>query len=76
MSPTEEKASMKRQKRDMNTRAFDKGYQAGVSGRSLDDCPHEEIEHRQNWTAGWREGRADQWDGLTGVSGVHKMRAV
>ena len=67
---------MRRQKRDMNYRAFDKGYQAGAAGRSIDDCPHEEMDHRQHWIAGWREGRSDQWDGLTGVSGVHKMRAV
>ena len=67
---------MRRQKRDMNSRAFDKGYQAGVSGRSSEDCPHANEEHRQHWLSGWREGRADQWDGLTGVSGVHKLRAV
>lgn len=65
---------MKRHKRDMSSRAFDRGYQAGVSGRSLDDCPHANEEHRQHWVSGWREGRVDQWDGLTGVSGVHKMR--
>jgi len=65
---------MRRQKRDMNSRAFDKGYQAGISGRSSDICPHADEEHRQNWLMGWREGRTDQWDGLTGVSGVHKMR--
>jgi len=64
----------KRQKRDMHSRAFVKGYQAGLSGRSLDDCPHEEIHHRQHWLSGWREGRGAQWDGLVGVSGVHKMR--
>jgi ribosome modulation factor len=67
---------MRRQKRDMNTRAFDKGYQAGLSGRSLDYCPHADDQHRQNWMCGWREGRSDQWDGLTGVNGVHKMRAL
>ncbi len=67
---------MRRQKRDMNTRAFDKGYQAGVSGRSSEDCPHAGDEARLNWLSGWREGRSDQWDGLTGVSGVHKIRAV
>jgi ribosome modulation factor len=67
---------MRRQKRDMNSRAYDRGYQAGVSGRSQDICPHTEEEHRQNWLTGWREGRSDQWDGLTGVSGVHKIRAV
>jgi ribosome modulation factor len=64
---------MRRQKRDMNTRAFDRGYRAGVAGRSSETCPHEEEAHRQNWLSGWREGRADQWDGLTGVSGVHKI---
>ncbi|MCR9104886.1 MAG: ribosome modulation factor [Gammaproteobacteria bacterium] len=67
---------MRRQKRDMSSRAYDRGYHAGVSGRSLDDCPHSDMEHRQNWVAGWREGRSDQWDGLTGISGVHKLRAL
>ena len=67
---------MRRQKRDMNSRAFDRGYQAGLDGRSLDICPHGSGTHRDNWVAGWRQGRVDQWDGLTGVSGVHKLRAV
>ena len=67
---------MRRQKRDMNTRAFDRGYQAGLTGRSIDHCPHEAGEHRYNWVSGWREGRSDQWDGLTGVSGVHKLRTL
>ncbi len=67
---------MKRQKRDRTTRVYDKGYQAGVTGRSVEFCPHENEEYRQQWTAGWREGRRDQWDGLTGISGVHKLRAL
>lgn len=67
---------MKRQKRDTSSRAFDHGYRAGVSGRSIDFCPHAQEEHRQQWVSGWREGRVDQWDGLTGVSGVHKMRVT
>ena len=67
---------MRRQKRDMKSRAFDRGYQAGLAGRSLENCPHELEEHRQQWISGWREGRSDQWDGLIGVSGVHKMRAL
>ena len=67
---------MRRHKRDMNSRAFDKGYQAGLAGRSADYCPHESGEHRLNWISGWREGRCDQWDGLTGISGMHKLRAV
>ena len=67
---------MRRQKRDMNSRAYDKGYQIGSTGRSSDLCPHADEEHRQNWLSGWREGRCDQWDGLTGISGFHKTRAV
>ena len=67
---------MRRQKRDMNERAFDRGYHAGISGKSSETCPHEDHLHRQHWLNGWREGRSDQWDGLTGISGVHKIRAV
>ncbi|MCX2981686.1 ribosome modulation factor [Halieaceae bacterium IMCC14734] len=63
---------MRRQKRDMSDRAFQRGYQAGVSGRSNETCPHSNDDQRLCWLSGWREGRSDQWDGLTGVSGVHK----
>ena len=64
---------MRRQKRDMSSRAFQRGYQAGIGGRSNDQCPHTQSDQRQSWLSGWREGRSDQWDGLTGVSGVHKQ---
>lgn len=64
---------MKRQKRDMSARAFKRGYQAGVSGKSKDTCPVGHPELRQEWLNGWREGRTDNWDGLTGVSGIHKL---
>lgn len=64
---------MRRQKRDLTQRAFEKGYQAGSSGRNKDQCPHMDGENRQFWLSGWREGRADQWDGYTGVSGIHKL---
>ena len=67
---------MRRQKRDMGGRAFDRGYNAGISGRSSEICPHNGGEHRTNWLSGWREGRSDQWDGLTGVNGVHKIRTL
>ena len=63
---------MKRQKRDMNSRAYDRGYQAAMAGRSNETCPHEENQHRQHWLSGWREGRSDKWDGLSGVAGIHK----
>jgi len=64
---------MKRQKRDKDSRAFTRGYQAGVSGKPKDGCPFETGTHKQNWLVGWREGRCDQWDGYTGVSGIHRM---
>lgn len=67
---------MKRQKRDMGTRAYHKGYMAGVNGRSSEDCPHAAENQRQNWLSGWRDGRSDHVDGLVGVSGVHKMPSV
>ncbi len=65
---------MRRQKRDMSTRAFDRGYQAGMTGRSSESCPHSNEEQRISWISGWREGRDDHLAGLTGVSGVHRMR--
>jgi ribosome modulation factor len=64
---------MRRQKRDMNVRAYERGYQAGLSGRSSESCPHSSEQQRVNWIVGWREGHANQVDGLTGVSGVHRL---
>lgn len=64
---------MKRVKRDRSNRAYSKGYQSGVQGKSRDMCPYTETNTRQFWLAGWRDGRADHWAGFVGVSGVHKM---
>ncbi len=64
---------MKRSKRDMNQRAYERGYQTGLNGRSSDLCPHSEGDHRINWMQGWREGRTDQWDGLNGATACHKL---
>ena len=64
---------MKRQKRNKSDRAYIKGYQTGVFGRSKDMCPHESPRTRQSWLTGWREGRCDKRDGMTGISGVHRM---
>jgi ribosome modulation factor len=65
---------MRRQKRDMNNRAFQRGYQAGLERKSLEECPHAAESQRTFWLSGWREGRSDQWDGYTGVSGVHRAQ--
>jgi len=67
---------MKRQKRDIDQRAFNKGYQVGVSGKSKSLCPNTTQTAQQNWLSGWREGRGDNWDGLTGVSGIHKLPGI
>ena len=63
---------MRRQKRDMDRRDFQKGYLAGVQGRSKDLCPEGNAHH--SWMSGWREGRSDHWDGYAGVAGIHKLQ--
>lgn len=51
---------MKRQKRDKLSRAHAKGYQAGISGRSKDNCPFQAQEPRSQWLGGWREAVEDR----------------
>lgn len=67
---------MKRQKRNMHERAYNRGYLAGVKGKSKDTCPVDSPAFKQDWLNGWRDGRTDQWDGYTGVSGIHRIRSV
>lgn len=55
---------MKRQKRDKLSRAHAKGYQAGMSGRSRDNCPFQANEARSEWLGGWREAFTDRQIGL------------
>ncbi len=64
---------MKKQKRDLHERAYQRGYRAGLEGRHLDICPHKQDAMRSQWLAGWREGRIDNWGGLNAMSGVQKM---
>lgn len=56
---------MKRQKRDKLTRAHAKGYQAGISGRSKENCPFQEAVARSEWLGGWREALGDRQVGLS-----------
>ncbi|WP_323814481.1 ribosome modulation factor [Cellvibrio sp. NN19] len=67
---------MKRQKRDQTERAFVKGYQAGIDGRSKSLCPHESGQARQQWLNGWRESRIDQWDGYSRLAQVQKVSNI
>jgi ribosome modulation factor len=55
---------MKRQKRDRLERAQSHGYKAGVSGRSSDACPYQQMDARSYWMGGWREAREDKNSGL------------
>ena len=55
---------MKRQKRDKLCRAHSKGYQAGITGRSKDNCPFQASDARSEWLGGWREALTDRQTGL------------
>ena len=65
---------MRRLKRDPLERAFMRGYQYGVSGKSRDLCPiNPSSSSRQAWLNGWREGRVDNWEGMIGTAGIHRL---
>lgn len=55
---------MKRQKRDKLSRAHAKGYQAGITGRSKDNCPFQDTTTRSQWLGGWRAAMEDRSMGL------------
>lgn len=64
---------MKRQKRNTADRAFGKGYQAGVLGRSRSLCPYDIGPARHEWLNGWREGREDHWNGFNRAAQAQKL---
>jgi ribosome modulation factor len=64
---------MKRQKRNPTERAFTRGYQAGVAGRSWSLCPFSSGDVRQTWMAGWRDGREDNWGGFNVKAQAQKI---
>ncbi|STI87032.1 ribosome modulation factor [Escherichia coli] len=51
---------MKRQKRDRLERAHQRGYQAGIAGRSKEMCPYQTLNQRSQWLGGWRESHGGQ----------------
>ncbi|KPX34349.1 Ribosome modulation factor [Pseudomonas coronafaciens pv. zizaniae] len=67
---------MRRLKRDPLERAFLRGYQYGVHGKSRELCPFTLPSVRQAWINGWREGRGDNWDGMTGTAGIHRLNEL
>ena len=64
---------MKRLKRNRIQRAFDKGYQLGLAGRSKENCPFLTGLARNKWLEGWREGRNDWREGLTDALTCYKL---
>ena len=64
---------MKSQKRTANDRAFPRGYQTGVSGKSRSLCPFSSGDPREFWMSGWREGREDLWNGFNGKAQAQKL---
>jgi ribosome modulation factor len=69
----EKEKPMKRQKRDKVARAYTRGYQAGLEGKSRDLCPFGSFETRTSWINGWREGRVNHHHGMTGVAGIQNL---
>ncbi|WP_081609352.1 ribosome modulation factor [Zestomonas thermotolerans] len=68
---------MRRLKRDPLERAFVRGYQFGLHGKSRDLCPFTLPSVRQAWLNGWREGRGDHWDGLKkGTAAIHRLNQI
>ena len=67
---------MRRLKRDPLERAFLRGYQHGVTGKSRELCPFNLATARQAWLNGWREGRGDTWDGYRGTAGLHRLNEL
>lgn len=67
---------MKRQKRSQVEKAFSKGYQSAMSGRSWDACPFEGGEARATWMNGWREGREDHWSGFDTRTQLQKLSNI
>lgn len=67
---------MRKLKRDPLERAFIRGYQQGVSGKSRELCPFHLAATRHAWLNGWREGRADNWDGYRGTAGIHRLNEL
>ena len=67
---------MRRLKRDPLQGAFLRVYQLGIQGKFRDMCPFTHATTRQAWINGWREGRGDNWDGLTGTAGNHRLNEL
>ncbi|MBP1524075.1 ribosome modulation factor [Salmonella enterica subsp. enterica serovar Worthington] len=41
-------------------RAHQRGYQAGIAGRSKEMCPYQTLNQRSYWLGGWRQAMEDR----------------
>ncbi|USD39581.1 MULTISPECIES: ribosome modulation factor [Ferrimonas] len=55
---------MKRQKRDRLERAQARGFQAGLSGRSKENCPYQSMDAKMMWLGGWRDAIDSRVSGM------------
>ncbi|WP_417585211.1 ribosome modulation factor [Nitrincola sp.] len=61
---------MRTQKRDRSSTLHNRGFMAGLTGRSREECPVQIADLRSHWMNGWREGREAHWNGMSGVSAI------
>ncbi len=57
-------------------RAYNRGYNAGLDGKSREDCPFGTLQARTNWMGGWREGRTDFAHGMLGVASIQNLKNI
>ncbi|KAA0875764.1 ribosome modulation factor [Nitrincola tapanii] len=67
---------MRKQKRDRSTTLFNRGFNAGLTGKSREECPVQTTDLRSCWMSGWREGREAHWNGMSGVSAIQVNPAL
>jgi len=60
----------------MSQRAYQRGFYAGLGGRNKATCPHSALDQREQWLAGWRDGKEANWAAMTGVAGLATLNSV
>ena len=55
---------MRTKKRDRLGRANSNGYQAGINGKTKEECPYQNTDVKSEWLGGWRDAVTDRHAGL------------
>lgn len=61
---------MKKMKRDRSSTLHNRGFIAGLNGKSKEACPVQVVDLKTQWLTGWREGREAHWSGMSGVAAI------